>query len=140
MRAKSKHKESTPHIILIKRLAISTLIGAAALLLAIFIMGLILSGGNIPQAYAAPLATMAAGFGAFVAGFIMAKLCGGKGVVMGALAGLTLLVIITCVALIVSGTLLTNATFLRAVVMILASIIGGMFGVNFKIKRKMPKI
>jgi len=60
--------------------------------------------------------------------------------VMGALAGLTLLVIITCVALIVSGTLLTNATFLRAVVMILASIIGGMFGVNFKIKRKMPKI
>lgn len=129
-----------PHVILIKRLAISALVGAIALFLAIFVMGLVLSGGNIPQAYAAPLATMAAGFGAFAAGFIMAKMCGSKGVLMGGLAGLAMLVVITCVALIVSGTLLSNSTFLRGIVMILASIIGGMFGVNFRLKRKMPKI
>ena len=136
-----KVKNSKPtHLVFLKRLAISCLVGGVALFLAIFVMGLILSGGNIPQAYAPPLATMAAGFGAFVSGFVMAKLCGSKGVVTGAAAGAALLLLVGCIALIVSGTVFTNSTLLRGVVMVLASVIGGMFGVNFKLKRKMPKV
>ncbi len=87
---------------------------------------------SIPQFLIQVIAIFCAAIGAFVAGYIAARVYRFRGLVYGSLAGLFLFVLLTLVAFIVSRDRFTYLTLVRLLVMTLAGAFGGVLSVNKK--------
>lgn len=85
---------------------------------------------NLDRAYCAPLATLSLAFGSFAAAFFVSRKIGCKGYLTGTLVGLISFALITVISLIFTKNGLTGNTLFRLVIIVLASAIGGISGVN----------
>ncbi len=120
---------------LIKTTVICCAIGTAAaiILMAAFAMAVVFF--QIDRSYAAPLATVSVAAGCFVSSFTGGKKIGKKGYLFGLLNGGAVFIIITLIALIVSGWSFSLNTVFHLVILVMASVAGGILGVN-KIRNK----
>lgn len=87
--------------------------------------------------YAPIFATVSVGLGGFVTARGIAKKLGKKGVVTGFLVGLIIFGFITFIALFVNKQGVTVNTFFHFVIIVLASMSGGILGVNKKKNREL---
>lgn len=114
-----------------------TAVGSVIAFLLMLACAAVLAARDLPESAAAPMATVAAGIGAFCGGFAAAKSNGRNGLASGASVGGIMFIVLVIVAVIVSGSDLTAQTPLRLAVMLLASSAGGVLGVGAASKRKM---
>lgn len=91
---------------------------------------------DIDRAYAVPFATISIAIGTIIASRYTAKKIGEKGYIIGIVIGLTVFVTITCVSLILGNGLSINTLF-HFVIILLASIVGGIMGVNSNKHKKL---
>ena len=110
----------------VKGLAAVVIVTALFIVLFAFIM--YLSGGAAK--YAAVFATLSAAFGGFAGAFITAKSMGSGGWLAGAVIGGITFVLITLISLILNRGGLTLNTLFHFIIIMLASLIGGITGVN----------
>ena len=85
---------------------------------------------SLDRAYAAPLATLSLALGSFSAAYYVSKKIGHRGYLTGALVGLVSFAAVTVISLIVSRGGLGINTLFHFIVIVLASLIGGILGVN----------
>ena len=87
---------------------------------------------SIPQFLIQVFAILCAAIGAFVSGYIAARIYRFRGLVYGAISGLFLFLLLTLVAFVVSRDRFTYLTLIRLLVMTLAGACGGVLSVNQK--------
>ncbi|MBQ8740110.1 MAG: TIGR04086 family membrane protein [Clostridia bacterium] len=105
------------------------IIGVLATVAAMLVFSAVLLFLNIDRAYAAPFATISVAIGCFCAGRHTAKKIGDKGYLIGLIIGAVVFVVITALSLIMGNSLSLNTLF-HFIIMMLASIVGGIMGVN----------
>ncbi len=82
-----------------------------------------------------PFGIAAACIGAFLGGFISARISGSAGMLIGAVSGALMFILLLAAGAIL-GQLPEAVSLLRLVLMVLSGAIGGVVGVNRKRKRK----
>ena len=121
---------------MLKPVLIGNLCGGGVCFAALLLLAVLLTVRDFPAAAAGALATIAAGLGAFAAGFIAAKLYKKQGMAVGATSGLLLYAVVLIASMIAGDGPFTAMTLIRLAIMALASAIGGIWGVNVRAKRK----
>ena len=104
-------------------------IGVLTIIVTMLMFAAVILIFNIDRNYAVPFATISLAVGCFVAGRIIAKKIGDKGYLVGAIVGSVVFVVITILSLILGNKLSLNTLF-HFVIVMLASISGGIVGVN----------
>ena len=113
--------------------------GAAAIAVGILACAFVLTKLDLPESAAVSMGTACIAIGAAVAGFVTARIRGSQGMVAGAMTGGVMFLIMVIVSVLVSGTQFTVVTFVRLMLCISLSALGGIVGVNLAAKRKMIK-
>lgn len=101
----------------------------------VFIMALILAIGNIPAAIISPITVIFLAIGSFSGGFISAKIYGEKGILCGTISGIIFFIFILIFGALFEKSGFGTQAITKAVMVIVASALGGITGVNY-IKRK----
>ena len=114
----------------LKAALFGTLIGTATVLAAMLLFAALIYFLNLDRAYAAPLATLSLGLGSFTAALFVSKKTGQKGYLTGIIVGLITFAIVTAISIIVSNAGITINTLFHFIIILLASAIGGILGVN----------
>lgn len=104
-------------------------VGVVVTLVSMLIFSAVLLFLNIDRAYAAPFATISVAVGSFVASYIAAKKIGDNGYLTGLIIGGVVFLVITALSLIMGNGLSLNTLF-HFIITMLASIVGGITGVN----------
>ena len=106
--------------------------GIAAVLVLLLVFSAAVSFGGLSSSSFFSLAMAACIAGAFFAGFIGARKASCRGALFGAIGGAVLFLLLTLVALLVSGETPGSVTLIRLVAMPVSGAIGGILGVNLK--------
>lgn len=120
----------------LRPMLISCGVGIAVTAVMLFLFALLLSVRDLPHGAIEPMATVAMILGAMTAGFTCSRLCKEKGLLLGMLCGLILFGVLTLGGMTVSDDGLGVAAWLRLAILTLSGGIGGVFGVNLRLKRK----
>ena len=112
------------------------ILGVFVNMILLLIFAAIILLADIDRALAQPLSSIALGAGGFAAAFYSAKKIGGKGYLIGLLIGICTFVAVTLIGLIINKGGLTVASLFRFIIAFLASVIGGIMGVNRKHNKK----
>ena len=105
------------------------LVGVLSTLVTMLIFAAVLLVFNIDRAYAAPFATISVAIGSFIASYISAKKINNKGYLTGLVIGIVVFAIISILSLIFGNSFSLNTIF-HLIIIILASTVGGILGVN----------
>lgn len=109
---------------------ISVLLGFVVSFLIMLLFAVLATGADISEEYASPMACISAAAGGLAAAFCASRLLGSKGMINGLVCGSTMFIIIKAVALAMDDGGLTLNTLFHFVVLLLAAMIGGIWGVN----------
>lgn len=109
---------------------IMTGISVSAAMILLFALGTYISGGGYK--YSAVFATVSIAFGCFASAFYIARKREKKGLLTGIAVGSAFFAVITLTALIINHGGLTVNTLFRLIIILLASVTGGIVGVNHK--------
>lgn len=123
---------SQKNIIYIKGIVFGLIATALCVILFSFIMLLF----ELSYKFAAPFATVSVAVGSFVASFVTAKNIGSKGYLIGIIIGIIVFVIVTVIALAVNKSGITGNTLFHFIIITLASVVGGITGVNYNKNKK----
>lgn len=110
--------------------------GLALTLIILILLALLMSFGIFPVSAAPALSSVAIAIGSFFAGFFGAKKLSKNGILIGTLCGISLFLIFTLIGLAAFKAAPGNSTFLRLLIFLSASAIGGIIGVGGSDKRK----
>lgn len=123
----------------LEKFALSTAIGAGIGMIAaamlIFLMAAALTIGDIPAMLISPATVVMLAFGGFCGGFAGARLSGEKGLLCGAVSGVIFFLAAWAAGGIFGVSGFGTAAIIKAAMIIIASSLGGIIGVNY-IKRK----
>ena len=123
----------------IRRLVVSTLIGAVVGVLActviLLIMAAILSAVTVPAAVITPLSLAAAALGAFVGGLVAARLSRERGLLYGAGSGLLLFLLVMAAGFALFPDTRGALLWLKLLLLVGGGALGGVLGVNLKRRR-----
>jgi len=108
----------------------SILIGVGVTVVAMLVFAAAMLFLEVDRGLAKPFATVSVALGSLFASMYAAKKIGDRGYLIGALVGLAVFAVITIIALILNEGNFTNNTIFHFVIIVLASIIGGIVGVN----------
>ncbi len=114
------------------RYLISSAIGIAFTFLSIAFFAAIMLIFKIDRAYAPFFATVSLALGAFLTSFLIAKKSGAHGYVTGLITGIAYFAAITLISMAVNGIKFGSNTVFHFIIILLASMVGGIFGVNKK--------
>lgn len=114
-----------------------TIIKTALILIAVSLIGVLifatvmyfLEGG---YEFSPLFATVSVALGCLVSSLFLARSVGKKGLLIGGAVGFVTFIILTLIALVVNNSGITVNTLFRFIIIMLASIIGGIIGVNKK--------
>ena len=114
-----------------------TIIKTALILIAVSLIGVLifatvmyfLEGG---YEFSPLFATVSVALGCLVSSLFLARSIGKKGLLIGGAVGFVTFIILTLIALVVNNSGITVNTLFRFIIIMLASIIGGIIGVNKK--------
>ncbi|MBQ4333001.1 MAG: TIGR04086 family membrane protein [Clostridia bacterium] len=116
----------------VRPLLVGLCVGVLCCTLLLLLAALAIRSVEIPRAAVTPLATVAAGIGAFAGGLAAALAAGRRGLVMGALCGILLFVIILLAGLARATGIDPGYAAIKLAVLTVAGAIGGVLGVNRK--------
>lgn len=116
----------------VRPLLVGLCVGVLCCTLLLLLAALAIQSVEIPRAAVTPLATVAAGIGAFAGGLAAALAAGRRGLVMGALCGILLFVIILLAGLARATGIDPGYAAIKLAVLTVAGAIGGVLGVNRK--------
>lgn len=114
----------------LKRYLFGLIIGTAVTVISAALFALVMYLFEIDSSFAVPFATVSLALGSFVASFFTSKKIGDRGYIVGLLIGTVIFIAVTLIALISSFDGVGINTLLRFIIIILASMIGGILGVN----------
>ena len=114
---------------------IGAAIGLLSTVLTMILFSAVLLVFNIDREYAAPFATVCVAVGGFFGSCFTAKKIGDRGYLIGLIVGITIFVLITILSLIFGNGFSVNTLF-HFIIIVLASIAGGISGVNIANKHK----
>lgn len=116
----------------VRPLLVGLCVGVLCCTLLLLLAALAIQSVEIPRAAVTPLATVAAGIGAFAGGLAAALAAGRRGLVMGALCGILLFVIVLLAGLARATGIDPGYAAIKLAVLTVAGAIGGVLGVNRK--------
>lgn len=117
----------------VKAILFGASIGAIVCAVFLFVFAfLFVSIKSVPQFMVQIIAVFCAAIGAFVSGYIAAKISRFNGLIYGTLSGFSLFLMLTLIAFIISRDKFTYITLVRLLSMLLSGAIGGVLGVNKK--------
>lgn len=135
-RSGRRSKDTETDVFILRPLLFGCILGLIISFVILVLLAVLLSVQDIPASAAPPLATTAAGVGAFFAGFTAAKLYHKQGMMIGGLTGFVLFILLFITSLVVASGSLTFLSFIKLLLMLLASAIGGVLALNVGGKRK----
>lgn len=112
------------------------LLGVAVTFITMLLFAALMLWCNIPQGYTTALATVSVAIGSFFAAFYSARKINSKGYKIGFIAGVITFLIVTLISLFMSDNGITYNTLFHFIIIIISSLIGGIWGVNFKRDKK----
>lgn len=110
--------------------------GILAVLIILFIFSLVISKVDIADSVLSVMTTGAVGIGSFVASFISGKILKSKGLIVGAVCAFIFCIIILVLGVSAFSNNFSSLGIIKCVVIVSSSLIGGVSGVNFKIRKK----
>lgn len=113
-----------------KKYLLGLMIGILVTFTAAAVFALVMYFFELDSSLAVPLASVSIALGSFIASYITAKKIGDKGYLVGAVVGAAVFAVLTVISLIASFDGIGINTLLRFIIIILASMIGGILGVN----------
>ena len=105
------------------------MLGILSALVSMLVFSAVLLFLNIDRAYATPFATISIAIGSFIASRYTSNKIGDKGYLIGFTIGIIVFIAITSLSLIVGNSLSLNTLF-HFIIILLASTVGGITGVN----------
>lgn len=90
---------------------------------------------NIPIFVITPLTMFIIALGAFVSGYISARILRNNGLLYGIISGFIMFIIVFISGLMISGREISTLSLVKLTLMLLMGAIGGIIGVNKKVKR-----
>ena len=105
------------------------MLGILSALVSMIVFSAVLLFLNIDRAYATPFATISIAIGSFIASRYTSNKIGDKGYLIGLTIGIIVFIVITSLSLIVGNSLSLNTLF-HFIIILLASTVGGITGVN----------
>ena len=115
--------------------AVGTGVGMVSTSVLIFLMAAALTVGDVPAMMISPVTVFFLAFGSFCGGFAAAKICGEKGFFCGAVSGILFYMIAWILGAVFEYSGFGISAIVKLAMMVIASSLGGIFGVN-NIKRK----
>lgn len=107
-----------------------TVIGIAVTLFFMLIFAAVIYFLNLDREYSVPLSTLSLALGSFAAAYFVSRKIGNRGYLFGTLVGLVAFAAVTIISLILTKNGLTLNTLFHFIIIVLASAIGGILGVN----------
>ena len=121
---------------MLKAIAIGSLCGLICCsLLLIFLAFIFTKSSNPPHTLVEPLMMVATGIGTFIGGYISSIISKEKGMLCGILCGFLMFIFIFIAGLISVRESLTILTLVRLSIMLVSGALGGIIGVNKRIRR-----
>lgn len=120
---------------IIKPLIIGFIISIVVSFLAIIIFAVTATNIDISDDGLTVMSIISMINGAFAGGFVSAKVLKEKGLIIGAINGLLFFFIMTLISFIVSREPMSSISLIKILSFTIASMLGGIFGVNIKHKR-----
>jgi len=108
------------------------IVGVIAALTMMLIFAGIMLIFEIDRNFSTPFATVSVALGSFSAAFYCARKVGKKGYLIGLITGIITFCIITFISFIVSDKGFTYNTLFHFIIIILASLMGGILGINVR--------
>lgn len=109
---------------------IGTAVGIAATLFAMLFFAAVIYFLNLDRAYSIPFSTLSLSLGSFAAAYYVSRRAEHRGYLIGAFVGLISFALVTVISLIINKSGLTLNTLFHFIIIVLASAIGGILGVN----------
>ena len=125
-------KENT----LLKNISIASLIGTVSTVLMMLVFAAIIVTFQLDRAFAAPLATVSVALGSLVSSYYCGRKIGKNGYLIGLLNGVTVFMLVLLISLIASNWKISSNTLFHFIIILTASVAGGIFGVNKKSSKK----
>lgn len=116
----------------------SLLLGAVIMILCLMGFSVIISKISTPTPVVSMMANIALCAGCFAAGYSAAKKRRRNGIITGLYCGAAIYFIVYLLGLIIFGSFVTMSGFMKLIMALICSSIGGIFGVNTKIRRPPP--
>lgn len=107
-----------------------TVLGVLITLAAMCIFAAIMLFADLDREYSVPFATVSLALGSFAAAYSVSRKSERKGYVTGTVIGIITFVVVTVISVIVNKSGLSINTLFHFVIIVLASAIGGIIGVN----------
>ena len=115
--------------------AIGTGIGMLSSAIFIFLMAVAITAVDVPVVMLSPITVFFLAFGGFIGGFASAKLCGEKGIFCGAFSGTLFFAVAWLFGAVFETSGFGTAAIVKFIMIAVAGSLGGIVGVNYKIKR-----
>ncbi len=131
----STRKEVSTAARILRPLGMGLGIGVIVCAIVLLIAAAIMTTGILPASAVTPVALAAAAIGAFISGFVAARLSRERGLLYGAGVGLLLFLLITIAGMLSLQELRGTMMLLRAALTIGFGALGGVLGVNVKTRR-----
>lgn len=113
-------------------------LGTVCLSILFIIISLMIVYTSLSLSFIPHIATVCGGLSGFVSGYISSKIFGHKGLLIGLLCGIIMSAVITIATLAMSGIMFSGGELTKIIIILIASAIGGAFGVNSNSSLKKP--
>lgn len=90
---------------------------------------------NIPTSVVTPLTMFIIALGAFISGYVSARILRNNGLFWGIISGFIMFIVVFISGLMISGGEISTLSLVKLTLMLLMGAIGGITGVNKKVKR-----
>lgn len=117
------------------RAMISAVYGMIATLFCLVVFSLVMTYVDLPQGIVSALASISLCIGSYFAGFYSARKSRRHGIAVGAMSGFAVFVIAFLIHIIFVRNGITTALFSKLAMIMVCSVIGGIIGVNSKVKK-----
>ena len=128
------HKEEQSAMVkkLLRPVIVGAVIGALCCTAILLLMAAVMAAQDIPRSAVTPMAIVAAAVGAFIGGFVSARIAKERGLLFGAASGLLLYALVAITGLIFLKEVRGIYLLIKAAVMIGCGAVGGIIGVNLR--------
>ena len=115
---------------------LSVAIGIGVTFLIMLLLSVIMLMFNINDSFSAPFATVSLAVGSFASAFYSARKVGSRGYLVGLIVGVISFLVVMLISLLVSKDSISVNTLFHLVIVMISSLIGGIFGVNTLVKSR----
>ncbi|HBT64787.1 MAG TPA: TIGR04086 family membrane protein [Ruminococcaceae bacterium] len=128
-------KEEPAMLKRVRPVFIGTAAGMLCCLAVLLLFALLMAARDIPQSAVTPMAVAAAAMGAFIGGFISARIAGSRGLFYGAACGALMYLLILVAGISLLQSISGWYAVAKLLVIMVSAAIGGVYGVNRRRRR-----